>query len=398
MRTFTAIVLIAAACFLVFAEAQTTVKPTTTTTKPTTTTTKPTTTTTKPTTTTTKPTTTTTKPTTTTTKPTTTTTKPTTTTTKPTTTTTKPTTTTSTKPTTTTTKPAATTTMPATTLKPTNATTVKPATVATTLNPVTTTLKPASVSTLMPTSPGSTLTPSLGTNYCNISTCTVPTSNTLCLYSNTSWGSACQPAYPAKSNVSAADVVTILKVHNDFRRKVAQGLETQGSPGPQPPASNMRELKWDQELAVMAAAHAQQCVYKHDTCRNVPRFQVGQNIYIGGSSADNLGTSDWNAAVTAWYNEVQYMNTTYLTSFPASPPKVIGHYTQAVWADTYLVGCAVAYYQTTTGVFGAAYPYNRFYVCNYGPTGNWLGSAVYKQGAAGSACPTGTANSNGLCA
>ncbi len=62
-------------------------------------------------------------------------------------------------------------------------TTLQPATVATTLNPVTTTLKPASVSTLKPTSPGSTLTPSLGTNYCNISTCTVPTDNTLCKYS-----------------------------------------------------------------------------------------------------------------------------------------------------------------------------------------------------------------------
>ncbi len=27
-----------------------------------------------------------------------------------------------------------------------------------------------------------------------------------------------------------------------YRRKVAQGLETQGSPGPQPPVFNMREL------------------------------------------------------------------------------------------------------------------------------------------------------------
>jgi hypothetical protein len=86
----------------------------------------------------------------------------------------------------------------------------------------------------------------------------------------------------------------------------------------------------------MAAAHAQQCVYKHDTCRDVrklnsitisktcnhtvlpsiARFQVGQNLYIGGSSADTLGTSDWNAAVTEWYNEVKDMNTTYVTSFP----------------------------------------------------------------------------------
>ncbi|XP_046458405.1 venom allergen 3 homolog [Daphnia pulex] len=234
------------------------------------------------------------------------------------------------------------------------------------------------------------------TNYCTISTCSVPSDNTLCKYSNTTWGAACRPAYPSSSIVTDADIVTILNVHNDYRRKVAQGLETRGSPGPQPPASNMRELQWDQELSVMAQAHAQQCVFQHDSCRDVPRFRVGQNIYITGSSANNLGTSDWNAVVKSWYDEVQYMNTAYVQSFPANPPNVIGHYTQVVWADTYYVGCAVAYFQSTA-VFGPSYPYNRMYVCNYGPTGNWIGSQVYKQGTAGSACPTGTVNSNGLC-
>ncbi len=48
--------------------------------------------------------------------------------------------------------------------------------------------------------------------------------------------------------------------------------------------------------------------------------------------------------------------------------------------------------------FGTAYPYNRFYVCNYGPTGNWINLPVYLQGTAGSACPPGTVNTNGLCA
>ncbi|XP_046458402.1 venom allergen 3 homolog [Daphnia pulex] len=256
---------------------------------------------------------------------------------------------------------------------------------------------PMSTMTPKPTSPGSTLAPTLGTNYCNISTCPTPTQNTLCKYTNTTWGSACQPSYPDKSIVTDADIATILGAHNDYRRKVAQGLETQGSPGPQPPASNMRQMKWDQELAVMAAAHAQQCVFSHDACRNVPRFRVGQNVYIAGSSGDILGTSNWNAAVTSWYNEVQYMTTAAVTSLPASSPNVIYHYTQVVWAETYLIGCAVAYFQSTA-TFGTAYPYNRFYVCNYGPTGNWISLPVYLQGTAGSACPPGTVNTNGLCA
>jgi hypothetical protein len=42
--------------------------------------------------------------------------------------------------------------------------------------------------------------------------------------------------------VTDADIKTILKVHNDYRRKIAQGLETQGSPGPQPKAANMKQL------------------------------------------------------------------------------------------------------------------------------------------------------------
>jgi hypothetical protein len=87
----------------------------------------------------------------------------------------------------------------------------------------------------------------------------------------------------------------------------------------------------------MAAAHAQQCLFEHAemfvstilvnltiTCNYylsthflpIARFRVGQNVYIAGSSGDILGTSNWNAALTAWYNEVQYMTTAAVTSLP----------------------------------------------------------------------------------
>jgi hypothetical protein len=48
----------------------------------------------------------------------------------------------------------------------------------------------------------------------------------------------------------------------------------------------------------------------------IARFRVGQNLYIGVSQSDNLGTSNWNAAITSWYNEVKDMNTTYVQTFP----------------------------------------------------------------------------------
>ncbi len=37
------------------------------------------------------------------------------------------------------------------------------------------------------------------------------------------------------------------------------------------------------------------------------------------------------------------------------------------------------------------------HVCNYGVGGNYVGEPVYSQGPAGSACPKGTPNNDGLC-
>ena len=43
-----------------------------------------------------------------------------------------------------------------------------------------------------------------------------------------------------------------MKKHNEQRSKVANGLETRGNDGPQPKASNMMELAWNDELAEVA--------------------------------------------------------------------------------------------------------------------------------------------------
>ena len=55
----------------------------------------------------------------------------------------------------------------------------------------------------------------------------------------------------AVMKMTAADKTVILQVHNSLRRKVANGLETRGNPGPQPAAANMRELVIEIELSLI---------------------------------------------------------------------------------------------------------------------------------------------------
>ena len=52
-------------------------------------------------------------------------------------------------------------------------------------------------------------------------------------------GPACN-GQPLSRGVSEAEMATILEVHNRYRAKIARGEERRGSPGPQPPAANMK--------------------------------------------------------------------------------------------------------------------------------------------------------------
>ena len=60
-------------------------------------------------------------------------------------------------------------------------------------------------------------------------------------------------------------------------------------------ASNMMALSWDDELAAGAQLWASQCNFDHDSDRNVCRFAVGQNLYIGGYQG--MPVRSWNEAV-----------------------------------------------------------------------------------------------------
>ncbi|EFX62063.1 hypothetical protein DAPPUDRAFT_310405 [Daphnia pulex] len=220
--------------------------------------------------------------------------------------------------------------------------------------------------------------------------CTLSAQNTLCKYKLASYGTACMKIVPM--SVTATDKTLILDLHNKMRRQVAKGLEKRG---PQPAAANMREMSWDDELALMAQTHAQQCVFTHDVDRSVARFKVGQNLAIQFSTVE-MKKSNWTSMIQSWYDEVKTMPASYVASFPSSPTVVIGHYTQMVWAKTFKIGCGIVSYYDTK--FQSSYPYKLFYVCNYGEAGNYLGTPVYKTGTAASACPAPTVPKDGLCA
>lgn len=214
--------------------------------------------------------------------------------------------------------------------------------------------------------------------------CAISSSHELCQHSQ-----PCASSAGMKVGVNSADKNNILEMHNTLRAKVAKGQES-GLPS----AANMRKLTYDDELAKIAQAHANKCVFSHDCndCRKAKngRFAfVGQNIYMGMSSQKD-NSAEWRKATQSWYDEVKDFRSSQVSKFPNGGP-VIGHFTQVIWAETSKVGCGFSMYKKD-GWF------TKLYVCNYGVGGNMLGNPVYKQGATCSQCPAGTSCTNGLCA
>ncbi|KAK3930546.1 Sodium/potassium-transporting ATPase subunit alpha, partial [Frankliniella fusca] len=184
----------------------------------------------------------------------------------------------------------------------------------------------------------------------------------------------------------------VVAAHNTVRWILATGEEARGSPGPQPAAANMRLMWYDDELAAIAQRWADQCQFRHDSCRNVERFAVGQNIYLERMTRP-LKRPDWNKVVRKWYDEVaKHSGRQSLRPYRFSA--VTGHFTQLSWADTFLVGCGIAEYND----YHAGRRWNtRLYVCNYGPAGNVVGGWMYVAGEACAHCGPESYCYYGLC-
>nr|XP_031849264.1 venom allergen 5-like isoform X2 [Nomia melanderi] len=174
------------------------------------------------------------------------------------------------------------------------------------------------------------------------------------------WPSCAGKTILRSGGLSCEEKQAILDEHNRLRQLVALG-QIHGQPG----AANMREMVWDDELANVAQRWADRCAEFHDSFRHV----LGQNsarTWTTRSPGPYDDQPEWRQRISDWFKEVQHYRSGYSDE--------TGHYTQLVWADTFLLGCGYSFY------YDPARGYMKNYVCNYGPSGNVLGYQPYHLG------------------
>jgi len=252
---------------------------------------------------------------------------------------------------------------------------------------------------------------------------------------NSGIGGNCLPRHERRpfGEVSKTERALILHLHNTFRDAVA-GNRTSD----QPPASNMRQMIWDGELAGIAQRWADQCIFLHDLPNNrivgpisapalvngnqpigTPTNTVGQNLFLEIGKGSQRSKNDWAGVIKSWFDERFLFTDDFFplapgsNNFPATPPTPArppvnppprsrvekinnfqfdfktGHYTQLVWANTDRLGCGFKSFRQ-----GGKDEVHKLYVCNYGDSGNIVGTAaapipIYTIGFGCDNCPAG---------
>ncbi|CAL1261141.1 unnamed protein product [Larinioides sclopetarius] len=187
------------------------------------------------------------------------------------------------------------------------------------------------------------------------------------------------------NQVTNDDKNLVVRLHNQYREKIAMGKET--AAGGLPTASNMLEMVWDDELAYIAQRHAETCEFEHDCsdCRKVDRFGVGQNLYMSWSFSLPSSRDQWEEMVKTFYSEIQMFRKEDISSFNFHAN--YGHFSQVIWANSWRIGCGKV-------VFKDGKWYQTMISCNYGPAGNYVNAPIYKIGSPCSACPSNTCCGN----
>ena len=149
-----------------------------------------------------------------------------------------------------------------------------------------------------------------------------------------------------------------------------------------PPAANMKKMKWDTLLPMNAQQDAEQCNWdqSHDY---VTEYNLGENKYLTPST-DRINSIV--QGVEYWSKEKNQFS--YDTNSCAEGEFAdCSHYTQVIWADSEYIGCGIHYCSSVNGLSDAA---GTYHVCIYGPKINDDGVKPHTKLEACDACPEGT--------
>ncbi|KAH8370665.1 hypothetical protein KR093_004605 [Drosophila rubida] len=182
---------------------------------------------------------------------------------------------------------------------------------------------------------------------------------------------------------------TILANLNSNRNKLAGGSLVTNSNKTFKPASRMRLLIWDQELAYTARLHASTVSFKHSICRSVFRFPyAGECLGLVFASTSRRRVSDvLDLTLQSMFDEyLEAENPDELIKgFDANKHYNVGHFSVIVSDRVSRVGCALV--AATDCEKEKKKGYCHFVTCHFDFT-NLANSYVYKTGDSASRCNT----------
>lgn len=182
--------------------------------------------------------------------------------------------------------------------------------------------------------------------------------------------------------LTVAEQKQILMLHNRYRSITI------------PPASNMKELTWDHNLARIAQSYSEKCIFKHNKNRTIEGngafTYVGENLYASdGYKYPHLH------GVKIWYDEIAFYD---FFTLKCKENEQCGHFLALTWAETESVGCGISQCDELIGTSICNGRQCSHLVCNYSPGVNTKTVPPYKSGSRCSDCPEGFNHcSNGLC-
>ncbi|XP_050562668.1 cysteine-rich venom protein-like [Spodoptera frugiperda] len=197
-------------------------------------------------------------------------------------------------------------------------------------------------------------------NYCGAKMCGGKDTHTFCQYPE---GPGPNCIEYVKVPLRGREKARLLDRFNSARHKAAGG-NLRGFP----PAANMLQLHWVEELAREAQRWADQCVPPrrvelHDTCRDLYSTTVGQCVAttMGPIKRIDFMVDKWNRQAMYYNDSIEVYEP------PMNDSKYYyGDFAQLYWAKSYMVGCARSRFKIN---WKGEHKHVDRLVCNVAPAG-----------------------------